>query len=259
MNKELVRKSLAYVKAIRKHPLSSGMELDYETIHALATKIQEKRDILILFAPNNGLPSSYQCGIKCDMCGEDSSATLTKTALIEYIEQIKRHSKGSAMLCYKYRPTCEPCVALRESRQAEESKKYSENNHKQYRIQRSNNTEHLMYRFLLPNAKPSASSSWKEIAVLMNNMLLNCHEEMVSKWILDMEYKKFLTTPYWKIIAYEVKRKHKFKCVMCDSKQHLNVHHKNYDFHGFEHTYEGMQSLTCVCEKCHSKHHGHYE
>lgn len=259
MNKELIKKTLAYIKATRNHPLSSGMNLDYETIHALAIKIPEKRDIRSLFASNGGMPASYLCGIECDMCGLKYQSVLTKTSLIEYIHQIQRQSKGLEMFSFNFMPTCVACKTIKDEQRKISSRIYDEEFKKQHNEERSYNTNYLISNFMSPNAVPKSEYTWKDLSMMMNRCLRNCDDEKISEVILELEYKDFLTTPYWRIISYEVKKRNKFKCLMCDSKDALNVHHKNYDYHGFEHTIDGIKSLTCVCKACHSKHHGHYE
>lgn len=259
MNKELIKKSLAYVNATRNHPLSSGMNLDYETIHALAIKIPQKRDIRLLFASNGGMPASYLCGIKCDVCEMQYQSVLTKTSLIEYINQIQRQSNGLQMFSFNFMPTCVECKKIKDEKNAASIKLYDEEFRRRHNEEKNYYTNYLITNFLSPNAVPKSEYTWKDLSINMNRCLINCDDEKISKAILDLEYRDFLATPYWRIISYEIKRRNKFKCLMCDSKENLNVHHKNYDYHGFEHTIDGIKSLVCVCKSCHSKHHGHYE
>lgn len=71
---------------------------------------------------------------------------------------------------------------------------------------------------------------------------------------LPRNYKEFLKTPYWKIIAYWVKKKSDYKCSICNNKNSLNAHHRTYDRHFQEHLYWEID-LICLCNKCHSLFH----
>lgn len=114
------------------------------------------------------------------------------------------------------------------------------------------NSHEFMTFCITPNAK------WKELTV-------NCYEEMikvfdrrisaiVERRIKEMNYADFLKTPYWVAISYKVKHNAKFKCCMCGGGNGtLQVHHRTYNTHGRELT--NLVDLTCVCNKCHSKHH----
>lgn len=75
----------------------------------------------------------------------------------------------------------------------------------------------------------------------------------VKKYILAMDYKEFLCTPYWKVISYRVKRNAGFKCQLCNVGGNLNVHHRTYSIHGEEHC--NLKELICLCQECHGKHH----
>lgn len=121
------------------------------------------------------------------------------------------------------------------------------------------NTDRLINTYLKPNATPPKPHSWREAEHGFRGLLSNCFEDRLEKAIQEMEYAEFLKTPYWRIVSYSVKRKFGFKCLMCDSNFKLRVHHKNYSIHGREHTNEAMESMVCVCDSCHSKHHGHHE
>jgi 5-methylcytosine-specific restriction endonuclease McrA len=80
-----------------------------------------------------------------------------------------------------------------------------------------------------------------------------------NKWELrdyvnnQLSYKMFLTTPYWKEVSQLAKRKAKFSCQLCGSKENLNVHHKTYEHKGTEINH--LEDLIVLCQNCHSKFH----
>jgi hypothetical protein len=121
------------------------------------------------------------------------------------------------------------------------------------------NTEKIIKIYLDNNYRPLGALTWDDLEMEFADIISLCDHNQISHFIKKMNYYIFLKTPYWKLISAEIRRKFKFRCVMCDSNKNLRVHHKNYEFHGFEHTKNGFNSLTCVCNDCHSKHHGHYE
>ena len=72
---------------------------------------------------------------------------------------------------------------------------------------------------------------------------------------MQMNYKEFLQTPYWKAIAGKIRRKANYKCQICGKEKLLNVHHRSYENHGLEHTYKGQRDLIAICQDCHEKFH----
>lgn len=82
-------------------------------------------------------------------------------------------------------------------------------------------------------------------------------ENIVAKYIKQMEYSEFLSTPYWHTISDHMKQISKHKCQICGAKSNLNVHHSTYDNHGYEHRSSVMKSdLIVLCQDCHEKIHG---
>ena len=78
--------------------------------------------------------------------------------------------------------------------------------------------------------------------------------DMIEGYICSMNYYDFLKTPYWKIISEKVKKKSKYRCQRCGSRNNLEVHHITYDNHGREHIF-WKEDLICLCSICHrSKH-----
>ena len=83
------------------------------------------------------------------------------------------------------------------------------------------------------------------------------NEDEIAKYITGMPYADFLCTPYWKTIADYVKHKYDGVCKLCGHKDNLNVHHKTYDNHGYEHRAAVIESdLIILCRDCHEKIHG---
>lgn len=259
MNQELIDRSLAYVEALRSFPISVGMEFDHETLVALSTRLPKNKDIRALFPILDGLPLDFDCEIQCDRCSTLKKTTLRKTQLIAYMECLRRIHEGKHSINCQTVATCNECkeAEINKAKQKQENQRI--NFLANYGKEREENTNSLIEYFLMVDGMPKDGSDWKSIGIQMNRLIMMCDVNMLAEAICELEYGEFLRTPYWKVVAYEVKKKHKFRCVMCDSNHRLQVHHKNYTMHGYEHTQEGMRSLTCVCDNCHAKHHGHYE
>lgn len=77
----------------------------------------------------------------------------------------------------------------------------------------------------------------------------------VSAEIKALEYSEFLKTPFWKAVAWRVKKRAGFRCQTCGTSSGLDAHHRSYELHGYEHTYEGMKELIALCRECHVKFH----
>lgn len=68
-----------------------------------------------------------------------------------------------------------------------------------------------------------------------------------------MKYADFLKTPYWRDVAYAVKKRDGFRCVVCNTGGAIAAHHRTYAHHGEEHLHLG--DLTTLCNDCHERHH----
>ena len=76
--------------------------------------------------------------------------------------------------------------------------------------------------------------------------------ESIRDFIVRMDYKEFLKTPYWKGIAQYLKSQ-SGGCQMCGRDIDLVIHHRSYKMHGLEHTPEGQKELIVLCNSCHAK------
>lgn len=63
----------------------------------------------------------------------------------------------------------------------------------------------------------------------------------------DEEYRKYIQSEAWQRKREEVIRRDGGKCVLCDSTECLEVHHRNYDRLGNE----DLADLTTLCRECH--------
>ena len=65
-------------------------------------------------------------------------------------------------------------------------------------------------------------------------------------------YNEYLKSDHWLETRREALQCYGDKCVVCDSRKNLNVHHKNYDTLWCE----NMIDLVVLCDNCHKKFHG---
>lgn len=82
--------------------------------------------------------------------------------------------------------------------------------------------------------------------------LRNIFTEFDRQQLVAMSYKAFLRTIYWNFIRDYLLEKIP-SCTRCGSKERLNVHHRNYEHHGWEHL--NLKDLVVLCQECHRNQH----
>lgn len=78
--------------------------------------------------------------------------------------------------------------------------------------------------------------------------------DILSGKIKSCEYKRFLSTEYWRLIRIKKIEESGNHCVKCAQTEHLEVHHVTYEHHGDE--LHHLNDLIVLCRKCHSTVHG---
>lgn len=68
------------------------------------------------------------------------------------------------------------------------------------------------------------------------------------------DYNSYLSSSKWQKVRQSVIKRDMEKCILCDSKEQLNVHHITYDnvYNEINH----LDDLVTLCEKCHNDIHG---
>lgn len=70
-----------------------------------------------------------------------------------------------------------------------------------------------------------------------------------------LTYKDFLKTAYWFAVATKRKSEMNMLCQICNQGEGIQLHHRTYEIHGYEHRH--MNDLTVLCGICHGVFHGH--
>jgi len=117
-------------------------------------------------------------------------------------------------------------------------------------------TTDFFFKHIL-NPKVSWGDSWKTYETTIYNELCKyiriINEEEVKIYIKQMDYNDFLNTPYWKAIALNCKEEADYRCMICNSSQDLNVHHRSYQNLGLE--LWDTSDLIVLCNTCHFLYH----
>jgi len=87
-----------------------------------------------------------------------------------------------------------------------------------------------------------------KIKRIKNKPIYESYEQLIK-----LKYKDFLLSKYWQYVRGKVLKRDKFKCVICSSKDGLQVHHDTYKNHFKE--LENLQDLMTLCSNCHNEHH----
>lgn len=219
--------------------------LNEDVIELLIEYHKQGQKVNQLFRENCGHieSSGYEYKMKptCHVCGRSNIAILTKTKLLNYI------NNNGLYTC----PDCNKRIDdAKKQKEAEERSRDIE-----IRIaQKEENTQKFIDDYLNPNNSWVSSIGIKERFNEITDSYVDW--DKIANRIKSMEYREFLQTPYWKAVAGEVRRKHGFKCQLCNDNHNIAVHHRTYENHGYEHMYHVMRDdLIVLCDKCHKKFH----
>jgi 5-methylcytosine-specific restriction endonuclease McrA len=69
--------------------------------------------------------------------------------------------------------------------------------------------------------------------------------------LIDLPYREYLLTPEWQERRQRILKRDGLHCQVCNSPEHLNVHHRDYTRRG----YENDSDLTTLCQSCHQVFH----
>lgn len=263
METSLELRALNYLNALRDKPIRNGDTLDIDVLWRIALRAPEAKDIREIFATNGGMPSAYYTYAYCEGCEDVGYRHANKTDVIAFMEYVNANFK-SIPEDEETRPTvlvrsCFRCAEKLKLKKREKRKKECENYNAEILKRKQEHTDFIISTYLNPEYTLPINSTMAQAAAMMDGSITFFNEKTIKDVINGMNYNDFLKTMYWRICAYRAKKKSGFRCAMCGSKDNLNVHHSTYEFHGSEHTRDGLKSLTCVCKDCHSKHHGHHE
>lgn len=182
--------------------------------------------------------------LNCTQCNAETTAMLSKTGTLNYL-------KGSKKVL------CDGCARKAQEqtvKEKAEAQALHEAEEKADQDRYDANTNRIINQYVNKTIDGTLSQGeliaiWKDID---NSSFDN---DKVATAIKLLPYKTFLQTPYWKAISYQAKRRSRFSCCVCGSRQALSTHHKTYGEHGCEHTYYGMRELIVLCQDCHAKFH----
>jgi len=112
-------------------------------------------------------------------------------------------------------------------------------------------TRYYIENFLKSKNKDITSVNRRTIPYLWRVINQNVNFNKVADYIINMNYYSFLHSIYWKIISEYVRQEKGYICEICGKKRkYMQVHHRTYKHHGYEHLYWNTD-LLCLCEKCH--------
>lgn len=80
-------------------------------------------------------------------------------------------------------------------------------------------------------------------------------KETLASAIKRLDYPTFLETAYWFAVSTKAKSAAGMRCQVCNGQDRIQVHHRTYATHGYEHLH--MNDLTVLDENCHGLFHGH--
>lgn len=195
---------------------------------------------------------SYQVYLQCSKCGEVFNARWSKTRILEYCTKSYREytKRYRDKLCM-----CKKCLNDEKEREEVELQK----SHLEFKMEKLQQTHDYIEKYLnpensfLPNTKPNERKN----AIMANSWI---DDDSVADAVKQMNYYDFLKTPYWDGIRKYKLYKANYKCSLCGNKDNLNVHHRSYDRHGYEHLYKvANEDLIVLCKECHSKFHDKLE
>jgi hypothetical protein len=71
------------------------------------------------------------------------------------------------------------------------------------------------------------------------------------EWLRTMPYAEYLQTEHWQQVRQAALTRAEYRCQVCNSPYHLQVHHRTYERRGEERDTD----LTVLCDTCHGRFH----
>lgn len=209
---------------------------EYKYLSNEACKSVVKQRLLPPTSAGHGLENPCKVEVDCVSCGRVYLLSpRSKTEALDIVLHQGWFRGG-----FKCSECCRKEETKKREREEEERLKYE-----QWREQEWEN---------LWDPNMSFAKGWSPYQKLgLVEKVIRGREAEAEELILEMDYQDFLQTPYWKAVASMVRKKNKYKCVLCGESYGLNVHHKTYENHGAEHLH--LDDLTLLCSECHEKFH----
>lgn len=67
-----------------------------------------------------------------------------------------------------------------------------------------------------------------------------------------LPYAAYLKTEHWRKVRDDALKRAENRCMLCNSAEHLQVHHRSYKHKGCERPID----VSVLCDECHQRHHG---
>ena len=194
---------------------------------------------------HRSIPKQFHYAVGCAFCGTEMEIYSSKSKFIDFL------LKKFAYICKK----CDEEKQRQKQAEEEQREKITAEMHSQ------DMADHLFDEYTLSYLTPE--NLWNTIhpGICRNKDKWEIITDYKYRWIwndikefiLKMNYKTFLNTEYWKIVASRKKYTSKYRCQLCNSQDNLETHHTTYEIRGVE--IFNMDKLIVLCKNCHSKHH----
>lgn len=182
----------------------------------------------------------YIVHLNCSECDAVTVSPMSKAGMLEYLSS-------------KRRVLCDDCKQKEETVKARRIIQAKKNDARICEQEQLAKTQ-MVEKYATPTDESFSQDELLQIFYNVEKFVYGDDIERIKNAIVDLSYKDFLRTPYWKAVSYYAKRKAGFACQICNSKQNLATHHKTYERHGFEH-FEIGRDLIVLCKDCHDKFH----
>lgn len=170
------------------------------------------------------------------VCNKCKNVSIEYLKLCDFIEYLVNDN-------YK----CNDCMRAKRL----EARKEQQTKMEERIITTAKKTDDYISSYLDPNSSWNNGVKTKEKISSIEYGYLDA--ERIRNHILQMDYRTFLATPYWKAITEYKRYKAEYKCELCSSSISLVVHHKTYEHHGNEINH--LDDLVVLCKSCHEKFH----
>ncbi len=242
---------LLSAKFEKNYIFDEGYHFDIPTI-ALCRKYSCAQITSLIYINAQSNYKRYSCDVICGNCDNKFCVkSLSRSKLLEYMfpKREKKYDNRTREIYFVEKVfLCTKCI--QEKKQQE--KIANQRIQQQCEDALPANTDNFIHLYLNPNMRwTDYKDSGHRIQEMQRKNVCWDNVELAA---IRMNYADFLQTPYWKMIAYHVKKRAKFRCKLCDCSENLVAHHATYTVRGRE--LQNMDKLVCICHNCHENFHG---